>query len=165
MNGKETEEFISIKTAVEYKNWDSYGEFLSRYFNLMKEKEEIWANRCNKCGRIAFPPIIVCGYCKIRIEDKEKNWVKLGNKGTVLSYFVTSEKGRDRSTGALLGASRPVAYVRPDGGDEYTLLPHYLEETDLSKVHVGMKVEAVWKPREERRGRMSDILYLRTIEG
>ncbi len=35
----------------------------------------------------------------------------------------------------------------------------------LVKVHIGMKVKAVWKPREERQGAITDIKYFRPMTG
>jgi uncharacterized OB-fold protein len=96
----------------------------------MRDKEEIWAVKCPSCKRVLFPPEIVCGMCKIRIEDKDENWIKLGNEGTVVNF-----------------------------------LAHILEETDTTKLYPGVRVRAVWKPREERHGLMSDIKFWRIVEG
>lgn len=161
---KETEEYVRVHTPVVYKNWDSAGKYLSICLNRMKENGEMWASRCPECKRVLFPPIITCGYCKIRIENKDENWVKLGDKGTVLSFFTPGERARDRSTGQLAGSGQTMAYIRPDGGDEYTIIAHILENIDKSKVYKGMRVQAVWKPKEERRGRMSDVLYYVPVE-
>ena len=40
---------------------------------------------------------------------------------------------------------------------------HMLGEVDPEDVHVGMKVKAVWKPREERTGAITDILYFKPL--
>jgi uncharacterized OB-fold protein len=42
---------------------------------------------------------------------------------------------------------------------------HLLEEVepDPVKIHIGMKVQAVWKPKEERQGAITDIKYFRPI--
>ena len=161
---KEATEHIRIHTPVVYKNWDSAGKYLSICLNRMKENGEMWASRCPECKRVLFPPIITCGYCKIRIENKDENWVKLGDKGTVLSFFTPEPKGRDRSTGRLLGTGKTSAYIRPDGGDENTIIAHVLENIDKSKIYKGMRVQAVWKPKEERRARMSDVLCYVPLE-
>ena len=63
-----------------------------------------------------------------------------------------------------MGEPNPCAFIRLDGGDEWTILVHYLEMIDLEKLRRGMRVKAVWKPKEERRGRLSDISFFRIIE-
>ena len=36
-------------------------------------------------------------------------------------------------------------------------------DTILAKVSIGMPVEAVWKPQEEREGSITDIRYFRPV--
>ena len=38
---------------------------------------------------------------------------------------------------------------------------HKLGEVDPQKVHIGMRVQAVWKPESEREGSITDILYFK----
>ena len=50
--------------------------------------------------------------------------------------------------------------------DDGTIIRHFLEEPDESKLKEGMRVEAVWREPEEDRGEgTADILYFRTIKG
>jgi uncharacterized OB-fold protein len=41
---------------------------------------------------------------------------------------------------------------------------HMLGEVDPQAVHIGMRVQAVWKPPEEREGAITDILYFKPLE-
>jgi hypothetical protein len=41
---------------------------------------------------------------------------------------------------------------------------HLLGEVDPDAVEIGMKVEAVWKPEEERTGSITDIKYFKPLE-
>jgi uncharacterized OB-fold protein len=41
---------------------------------------------------------------------------------------------------------------------------HMLGEIDPKKVKIGMRVQAVWKPAEERQGSINDILYFKPIK-
>lgn len=143
------------------------GLFVNRMFLRMRDKEELWAVKCPSCKRILFPPEIVCGMCKIRIEDKEENWTKLGNEGTVVKFYqVTGSREVDPSTGWHPKGQtfNPIGLIRPDGGNEWTILAHTLEETDTTKLFPGIRVKVIWKPREERRGLMSDIRFWRIVE-
>ena len=143
---------------------DHPGLYLSKFFAALRDEGKILANRCPHCQRVIFPPRVICSFCKVRVEDKDENWVELSDKGTVVSYTVTTEREVDRVTGKIVGEYYPTAFIRLDGGDEWTLLAHFLGETETEKLHVGMRVQAVWRPKEERRARMTDILYFRTLE-
>jgi uncharacterized OB-fold protein len=41
---------------------------------------------------------------------------------------------------------------------------HLISEVDLDKVHIGMRVEAVWKPEEEWEYSFENIAWFRPIE-
>jgi len=143
------------------------GVFVNRMFLAMRDKAELWAVKCPMCERILFPPETVCAMCKIRIPDKEENWVRLGNEGTVLKFYhVTGSREVDPSTGWHPKGQtfNPIGLIKPDGGNEWTVLAHVLEETDTSKLYDGIRVKAVWKNREEREGLMSDIKFWRVVE-
>ena len=155
--------YLVVENIVNLPFTESAGLYLSKFFHALKEEGKILANRCTKCGRIVFPPRVVCGWCKIRIEDRKENWVELSDKGSVISYTLTEEREVDRATGKMIGNYYPCAFIRLDGGDEWTLLAHFLGEENLDSLGVGMRVQAVWKPKEERRGRMTDILYFKKI--
>jgi len=49
--------------------------------------------------------------------------------------------------------------MRMDGTDGG--LVHYLGEVDSRDVRIGMQVEAVFKPKKERKGSIFDIKYFR----
>ncbi|MDY7038965.1 MAG: zinc ribbon domain-containing protein [Thermodesulfobacteriota bacterium] len=147
---------------------DCAGLFLNRAFLAIRDRAELWAVRCPSCERILFPPEIVCGMCKVRIEDREENWIKLGNEGEVVNFYkVVGSREVDPSTGWTPKGqtTNPIGFIRPEGGNEWTILVHILEETEPAKLHKGLRVEAVWKPKEERQGVLSDIKFWRTVEG
>ena len=157
-------EFLAVRSEVRLPWSQSAGLYLAKFLIEMRDNERIVANRCPECGRINLPPNIVCGWCKIRIEDKAENWVELNDKGTVVTFLEITERDTKPLTGELLGKVNPGAQIQLDGSEGSTPLYHILEETDLNKIHEGMRVSAVWRPRAERVGSMSDILYFRTIE-
>lgn len=155
--------YLVVENMVNLPFKESAGLYLSKFFRVLKEEGRILANKCPKCQRVVFPPRIVCGWCKVRIEDKDENWIALSDKGSVISYTLTEEREVDRATGRMIGDYYPCAFIRLDGGDKWTLLAHFLGEEALDSLSPGMRVQAVWKPVEERRGRMTDIRYFRKI--
>ncbi len=66
----------------------------------------------------------------------------------------------------MTGYKRPIpygfAFVRLDGAS--TNIYHFLEESRHDKIHIGMAVEAVFKPAEERDGTLADIIYFKSAE-
>ncbi len=166
MEEKAAPEAIGVDYVYSARFQVAAGAYLSRFYTRLKERGEIWALKCHKCGRIIVPPRIVCGFCKVKVEDKEENWVKLSDKGTVLQRFVITDHEINRVTKEVVGDSNPNTFIRLDGGDEFTVIGHLLEEgIDVDKVEVGKtRVRAVWKPKEEREGKMKDIEYFQVIE-
>lgn len=158
------EEFLAVRSEVRLPWKECAGQYLTKFLMELRDNAKIIGNRCPQCGRISLPPNIVCGWCKIRIEDKPENWVELSDNGTVGIFLEITDRDTEPLTGELLGLPNPGAQILLDGGDENCFLYHILEELDISKVHRGMRVQAVWKPREERRGMLSDIRFFRTIE-
>ena len=61
------------------------------------------------------------------------------------------------------GKERPVPYgygrIKLDGADSEFL--HFLEESDIEKLKVGMRVEAVFE--EKRTGSFRDIKYFKIV--
>jgi len=154
---------VIVDTIVELPFKESIGARLSKFFTTLKEEGKILAIRCSECQRVIFPPRAVCGFCRITVGESEDDWFQLEDTGTITSIVLPTEREVDRATARIVGEPNPCAFIRLDGGDEWTVLVHYLEMIDIGKLERGMKVKAVWKPKEERRGRASDIAFFRII--
>jgi len=53
-----------------------------RYTREMPQRYRLEAGRCKKCGKIYFPPRIVCPRCK----SKEFEKIKLADTGKIVTY-------------------------------------------------------------------------------
>ncbi len=155
--------YVIVDTIVHLPFNESAGLRLSRFFTTLRDDAKILALKCPKCHRIIFPPRPVCGFCRIGVGEREEDWLVLKDEGTVISIQLATEREVDRVTGKIVGQPNPIGFIRLDGGDDWTILPHYLEMTDPENLFKGMRVKAVWKVKEERRGRMSDIAYFKKI--
>jgi uncharacterized OB-fold protein len=167
MDQKPTADYIRVPHRLTASWREPAGLFVNRFFLKIRDKKEFWAVKCPNCGAVWVPPEIVCGKCKIRIEDKPQNWLKLGPRGTLLAaYHVTGAREIDPSTGWHPDGQvfNPIGFIRLDGGNEWTLMAHVMEEPDARNLRPGMKVEPVWKPQKERRGTMQDIKCWRVVE-
>src|SRR3972149_2112351 len=155
--------YVIVDTIVHLPFKESAGLRLSKFFQTLRDEAKILALQCPKCQRVIFPPRPVCGFCRITVGEREEDWLALSDMGTVTSFLVPTEREVDRVTGRIVGQPNPCGFIRLDGGDEWTILVHYLEMVDIVNLRRGMRVKAIWKPRYERRGRMSDIAYFRMI--
>ena len=156
------EEYLGVDSIASLKPFkDCAGLYLTKFFTEMRDNAKFHAVKCPECKRLLFPPSIVCAFCKVKVSDE---WVELSDKGTVVSSFEVLERERDRVTGEIMGVPYLPVSIRLDGTDEFSSFDHFLEEADYNKVHKDMRVQAVWKPREERQGKMSDIKFFRIIE-
>jgi len=110
------------------------------------------AAECRACGKIYVPPRIYCESCFNRMED---DFVKVSPKGTVHTFTVCHFK----IDGSPTEEPVVVAMVKIDGTDGG--LVHYLGNVAPKDVHIGMEVEAVFKPKKQRKGSILDIKYFR----
>ena len=164
MSLKEPEENLYVEQIVELPFTESAGLYMGRFLAAVRDEGRIIANKCPKCRRIVLPPRIVCGFCKVEIKDKPENWVELADRGTVIDCMPIDEREIDAVTGGFVGTPNPHLFIRLDGGDEWTILAHIAEGMDADKYQPGARVQAVWKPKKERAGKLSDIKFFRLIE-
>jgi uncharacterized OB-fold protein len=87
-----------------------------------------------------------------------REFVELPLTGVLTSYTQVTFPFIDPFT----GGPRPIPYcygmIRFDGADN--TFQFFLEETDIQKIHIGLRLRAVF--REKREGNIRDILFFRT---
>jgi len=122
-----------------------------KFFSEIKENGRILGAKCKRCGSIFVPPRLYCEKCF----DKLTEWINLGTKGTVYTYTVAYID----INGAKL--KEPIIYtlIKLDGAEGGLI--HKLGEIKPHEVEVGMHVEAVLKPQNERTGNINDIKYFK----
>ena len=127
------------------------GKVGSRFFAQLRDKKKILGIRCQKCNRVYFPPRSTCGRCFSQL----RKWVPLSGQGALETYTVIYHPQ------PTYPVEVPFAYgvIRLDGAD--TGIGHLLGEVDFSRLHVGMRVQAVFK--EQRQGNMLDIKYFKPL--
>lgn len=123
-----------------------------RFFRSLKDEGVILGSQCKKCNRIYVPGTIFCERC---LEETDE-WINLGTKGSLYSYtllFVDYE-------GNSLDQPEIIGFIRMgDGG-----LIHRVGEVSIDDIEIGMDLEAVIKPKDEREGSILDIKYFRPSE-
>lgn len=134
------------------------GRNATRFFRALRDEGKLHGARCPETGLVLVPPRPINGIAGTHTGD----WVEVGPRGTVTGCTVVETPFVDPMTGEKRPIPYGFAFIRLDGAD--TNIYHFLEETDLEAIHVGMRVEAVLKPRSEREGSMADIIHFRTVE-
>jgi uncharacterized OB-fold protein len=120
----------------------SAGATGSRFLIALRDKARIMGTRCPTCNRVYVPARSVCKDCFAQL----KEWVEVSDKGTVQSYSI------DYGPKPIIQpAEPPVIYgiILLDGSD--TGFVHMLSEIDPEQLRVGMRVQAVFKPKKRDR--------------
>ena len=130
----------------------SVGIAIGRFLEELK-KGKIVASTCSKCRRIMVPPRT---YCENFFTPTD-GWKYVKDTGTINTYSI-SYLAADASR---LKEPIIVAIIDLDGASEGMGIIHKLGEVDQKEVRFGMKVKAVWKPKEERVGAITDIKYFK----
>jgi uncharacterized OB-fold protein len=125
-----------------------------RFFTALREEGKILGSRCPECGVTYVPPRVYCEECFAELDQ----YVDVGLRGQIRTFTVA----RIDRDGRLLEPPEIRALI--SFGDDTTDLLHLLGEVEPDDVYIGMEVEAVLKPKREREGKITDILYFRPVE-
>ena len=148
---------ISVKHRPEIAYKWSTGVAITKFLKGLKEGQ-ILGVHCNDCNRTVCPPRMFCEECF----NPMNHYVKLPDTGIIntfsLAFIRTDATRRDK-------AEIP-AVIDVDGT---TLNPsgflHLIDEDfPHDKVKIGMKVKAVWKDADQRKGDITDIKFFRPTE-
>jgi uncharacterized OB-fold protein len=147
---------IAVDFAVDARYaWDA-GVAIGGYLEGLKEGK-ILGRRCRGCRRILVAPRMFCEQC-FRPTDE---WVEVKDTGTVNTFSLAYVTWDMRE---LTDPDIP-AVIDLDGASPGIGIMHKLGDVDPGSVHTGMRVRAVWKPKEEREGSILDIAYWTPIDG
>jgi uncharacterized OB-fold protein len=134
--------------------WDT-GIAIGSYLAALKKGILLGAH-CESCERTVIPPRTVCEWCFNPMD----RYVALKDTGTVNTFslcYVTWDVKR------IEDPEMPIV-VEIDGASPLHGILHKLSEVKPEAVHIGMRVQAVWKPEDEREGAITDILYFKPME-
>ncbi|GGR41352.1 putative OB-fold protein [Nocardioides luteus] len=110
----------------------------SSFFRGLAEGR-ILGQRCPKCRKVYVPPRGACPTDGVPTSEE----VELSDVGTVTTFCVVNVP----FMGQKIKPPYVSAYVLLDGAD--IALQHLILEIPAEEVRMGMRVKAVWKPREE----------------
>jgi hypothetical protein len=141
------EERFAVRWRPEAKYGWTTGIAIGRFLEGLKDGK-LLGRKCKKCNRVLVPPRMFCELC-FRATDR---WVEVGDRGKILTYsiaYVSADVSK-------LEQPLPVAVIQLDGASEGIGILHKVR-VEPERIRFGMRVRAVWKPRLERRGAITDI--------
>jgi uncharacterized OB-fold protein len=135
-------------------NTYSAGAVGSKFLIALRDKGKILGTRCAACNRVYVPARSVCTECFARLDE----WVEVGDKGTVLTYTIDQE-----SKPVIQPTEPPIVYaiIQLDGAD--TGFAHMLGEVAPEQLAIGLRVQAVFKPKKDREASILDIKYFKPL--
>jgi uncharacterized OB-fold protein len=110
----------------------------SKFFRGLAEGK-ILGQRCPKCQKVYVPPRGACPVDGVPTTDE----VELPDRGTVTTFCIVNVP----FLGQKIEPPYVSAYVLLDGADIAFL--HLILGIEAGEVRMGMRVKAVWKPRDE----------------
>jgi uncharacterized OB-fold protein len=122
----------------------------SKFFRGLAEGR-ILGQRCPACHKVYVPPRGACPVDGVPTTDE----VDLPDKGTITTYCIVNVP----FLGQKITPPYVSAYVLLDGADIAFL--HLILDTEADEVRMGMRVEAVWKPRDEWGTTIENISHFR----
>jgi uncharacterized OB-fold protein len=122
----------------------------SKFFRGLAEGR-ILGQRCPTCQKVYVPPRGACPVDGVPTTDE----VELPDKGTITTYCIVNVP----FLGQKITPPYVSAYVLLDGADIAFL--HLILDTEADEVRMGMRVEAVWKPRDEWGTTIENISHFR----
>ena len=132
----------------------TYGRAGEAYYRGLKDRGTFLGARCEACDVTYVPPRTYCEKCFARLED---HYVDVGTEGEVHTFtLLHKDLDESRKEAPVL-----MAMIRLDGTNGGVI--HYLGEVDPADVHIGMRVKAVIKQKEERQGAITDITYFKPV--
>ena len=126
------------------------GQAQSQFLRGM-EQGKILGQRCPQCKNVYVPARGSCPKCGVATNEE----LELTDTGTVTTFCVVNVP--------FYGQKLEIPYVSAtiliDGAD--TGLMHLIQESDANDVHMGMRVQAKWRPPAERGPTLESIEYFR----
>ncbi|MCW2754572.1 MAG: DNA-binding protein [Marmoricola sp.] len=122
----------------------------TKFFRGLAEGK-LFGQRCPVCEKVYIPPRGACPVDGVPTAEE----IELPDRGTLTTFCVVNVPFQ----GQTIPIPYVSAYVLLDGADIAFL--HLILDIEAADVRMGMRVEAVWKPRDEWTTSLDNIKYFR----
>ena len=145
-----SEAVSQIVTPVRLQYTVTPGRAMTRYLTALASGRLV-GQRCPSCAKVYVPPRGSCPTCGVPTRDE----VEVADRGTVTSFCIV----RVPFPGQQIRPPYVSASILLDGAD----IPfyHLVSEIPAEEVRMGLRVEAVWRPPEERGPTAESIRWFR----
>ena len=144
----------SIETPISLEYLYTPGLASSRFLRAAAEGRLV-GQLCPVCGKVYIPPRGSCPTDGVPTEEE----VELPDRGVVTTFCVVNVP----FVGHAIEMPYVAASIQLDGAD--IAFQHLIQEVPADQVTIGMRVEAVWRPREEWGPSLENIRHFRPITG
>ena len=125
----------------------------ARFLSQIKQGV-LTGQRCPNCANVYIPPRGSCAACGVATEEE----VELPDKGTVQSFTIVSIPIPNNP----IEPPFVIANLVLDGANISFI--HLMSECVNEEVHIGQRVQAVWKPEDEWGYAMDNIRYFKPLD-
>lgn len=138
----------TIVTPIDFEYRYTAGAAASVFLRALREGRLV-GQRCPECRKVYVPPRGACPRCGVPTTGE----VEVADTGTLYSFTVVHIP----IPGSELTPPFVTGIVWLDGADQTCM--HLVSGCDPHAVRIGMRVRAVWKPREEWEYSFANIRY------
>ena len=142
-----------IKTPVYLQYNFTAGKSPARFLSQIKQGI-LTGQRCPTCQNVYCPPRGSCAACGVATEEE----VVLSGKATVQSFTIVAIP----IPGNPIKPPFVIANLVADGANISFI--HLMSDCVNEEVHMGQRVEPVWKPQEEWGYAMDNIKYFKPLD-
>jgi uncharacterized OB-fold protein len=146
----EAEAVKSIRTPIRIEYLYSAGQAASRFLRAIADGR-IVGQRCPVCQRVYVPPRGSCPTDAVPTQEE----VELPDVGTVTTFCIVQVPFK----GMRVQLPYVAAQVLLDGA--HISFNHLISEIEPDKVRMGLRVQAVWRPRDQWTTSFENIDYFR----
>jgi uncharacterized OB-fold protein len=147
------EMITGIEVPIVHKYNFTAGAAPTRFLTQIKQGR-LTGQRCPKCSAVYVPPRGSCAACGVPTEEE----VELSDKATIESFTIVAIP----IPGNPIEPPFIIANLVADGANISFI--HLMSECVNDEVHMGQRVQAVWKPEEEWDYAMDNIRYFKPID-
>ena len=152
-DSEEQEAITAMEAPIYLKYNFTAGEATSRFLSALKGGRLV-GQRCPSCSNVYVPPRGSCAACGVATSEE----LEVSDKATVESFTIVWIPIPNNP----IQPPYIIANLVVDGANISFI--HLMSECVNEEVHIGQRVQAVWRPQDEWTHAMDNIRYFKPID-